>query len=267
MGLGLVTLTGCTAKNESNLESDGKVNTSISLNVKQADLIADITDNVKYLNKDYLYDLDSLDDDDNINVIITLAKDGLSDSYNANSKGYNSLGDYVASDYANSKIRGMKKEQNKLANELLENKFINDVNHSYTTLFNGFSANTTYGQFKKLQKANLGIGLVISEVYGETDYTSTSSSSYDAVTNFVNVYGTGIFDSSGVGYDGTNTSVAILDSGFDIHHTVFQNMPNEADIMISKKDVDSVLAKLEEMNESAYVIGEVTNSGEVNLKW
>ena len=38
-------------------------------------------------------------------------------------------------------------------------------------------------------------------------------------------------------------------------------------LALDKKDVDSVLAKLEEMNEPAYVIGEVTNSGEVNLKW
>ena len=40
---------------------------------------------------------------------------------------------------------------NKLANELLENKFINDVNHSYTTLFNGFSTNCSkfcYSVFK-----------------------------------------------------------------------------------------------------------------------
>ena len=38
-------------------------------------------------------------------------------------------------------------------------------------------------------------------------------------------------------------------------------------LAVDKKDVDSVLAKLKEMNEPAYVIGEVTNSGEVNLKW
>ena len=38
-------------------------------------------------------------------------------------------------------------------------------------------------------------------------------------------------------------------------------------LAVDKKDVDLVLAKLDEMNEPAYVIGEVTNSGEVNLKW
>ena len=36
---------------------------------------------------------------------------------------------------------------------------------------------------------------------------------------------------------------------------------------VEDKDVDVVLNKLNEINEKAYVIGKVTNSGEVDLKW
>ena len=36
---------------------------------------------------------------------------------------------------------------------------------------------------------------------------------------------------------------------------------------VEDKDVDVVLNKLAEINEKAYVIGKVTNSGEVDLKW
>ena len=36
---------------------------------------------------------------------------------------------------------------------------------------------------------------------------------------------------------------------------------------VEEKDVDLVLNKLSEINEKAYVIGKVTNSGEVDLKW
>ena len=152
-GLGLLTLTGCSAENSDGVPSTEKLNNSISLNVKQADLIADITDNEKYLNKDYLYEIDGLDNEDTINIIITLSNEGLSDSFNSNSKGYSSLGDYANSNYANSKIRQMKNEQNKFAKELLENEYINKINHSYTTLFNGFSATTTYGQLNKLERS------------------------------------------------------------------------------------------------------------------
>ena len=36
---------------------------------------------------------------------------------------------------------------------------------------------------------------------------------------------------------------------------------------VEDKDVDTVLAKLKEINEEGYVIGKVTDSGEVDLKW
>ena len=36
---------------------------------------------------------------------------------------------------------------------------------------------------------------------------------------------------------------------------------------VNSKDVDSILGKLKDINESAYVIGKVTDSGEVDLKW
>ena len=36
---------------------------------------------------------------------------------------------------------------------------------------------------------------------------------------------------------------------------------------VENKDVDTVMAKLKEINEEGYVIGKVTDSGEVDLKW
>ena len=241
MSMGILALTGCSVENS---KDEIKVNNpskdeKISLNVHQADLIADITDNERYLNKEYLYDLVSLDDSDKINIIVTLDNEGLADLYNEDGRRFSSLSEYAKGSYANGIINEMNYDQELLSNQLIKERYINSVNHYYTTLFNGFSANTTYGQYKKLVSADLGLNITISEVYTEPEYKITSSSDYDAVTNFVNVYGTGIFDSSGVGYDGENTAVAVLDSGFDIHHTVFQNMPNTP--MITRNEVDAVL--------------------------
>ena len=169
-----------------------------------------------------------------INIIVTLSKNGLADSYNNSNHGYDSLSEYVNTITVSSEIAEMTSEQDELASELLKKKLISKVNHSYTTLFNGFSATTTYGQYKKLLKANYDVDVVISEVYSEPKYQVLSSDTdYDAVVNEVDVYETGIFNSSGVGYDGNNTAVAILDSGYDIHHTVFQNMPDQPAISMS----------------------------------
>ena len=240
VGIGVFGLTSCNVENsDDNLNINNSSNEKISLNIHQTDLIADITDNEKYLNKNYLYDLVSLDDSDKINIIVTLDSGGLADEYNKNKGNYNSLSEYAEGSYATSLARQMNLEQDILSRELFKENFINNVNHKFTTLFNGFSAETTYGQYKKLVKANLGVNVTVSEVYTEPEYKMTSSSSYEEVVNFVNVYGTGIFNSSGVGYDGENTAVAILDSGFDIHHTVFQNMPKTP--MITRNDVDAVL--------------------------
>ena len=38
-------------------------------------------------------------------------------------------------------------------------------------------------------------------------------------------------------------------------------------LAVDEKDVDSIMALLKEINEPAYVIGKVTNSGELDLKW
>jgi len=239
----MLMLVGCSfsqINNESSL-ADGE---KIKLNLSQSQLIADFTGNEKYLNKDILGEIDVLDDDDVINVIVTLEKEGLSDSFT--DYNYDSVSEYADSKDADKEIRRMKSFQEDYASALLEKNYINKVNHSYTALFNGFSATTTYGQFKKLQKAGYDIDLTISEVYSKPEVETKSFSSYETVINYVDVYGTGIFNSSGVGYDGGNTAVAILDSGFDIHHTVFQNMPN--DPMISMEEVQDVLYETKAYN-------------------
>ena len=240
----LFLLVGCSTKlteeNQEQIDTDNKV----KLNVYQSDLIASITDNEKYLNKDLLYSIDMLEDSDLVNVIISLKSTGLVDSYNDNNQGYRTLNEFASSRYASSSVKTMNAEQQAIVKTLIDGGYINEVKHNFTTLFNGFSATTTYGQLKALEKAGFDINVSISEVYSEPEYNVSSVSNAevskgDTVTNFVNVYETGIFNSSGVGYDGNNTSVAILDSGFDVHHTVFQNMPDQP--MLSIKDVEKVL--------------------------
>lgn len=233
----LCLLTSCgVAKNDgsgSSLKADSQ-----RLNISQADLIAQITDNEKYLNPNLLYDVKGLDDSDKIGVIVTLDSDGVADSYFTNSRGYKSVGDYALSGAGAEEADAMIRNQKALADFLLKKGLIEEINHSYTTLFNGFSAQTTYGQYKQLLKLNLAEKISISEVYAAPQSVSTGQT---AVENVVDVYETGIFNSSNVDYDGENTAVAILDSGFDVHHTVFQTMPQNP--MITKSDVREVLSQ------------------------
>ena len=230
---------GCNFDDAIDKISDTVEGERIKLNIEQSDLIASFTNNEKYLNKDLFKELNILDDEDLVNIIITLNDKGLMDSYGQNNYGFLTIGEFADSRYANSEIKTMAKDQEEVINELISKGYIESANHSYTTLFNGFSAKTTYGKLKELEKAGYDFNITISEVYAMPEYTTKGLDSYEAVVNYVDVYGTGIFDSSDCGYDGSNTSVAILDSGFDIHHTVFQDMPKEQ--MITMDDVQSVL--------------------------
>ena len=132
--------------------------------------------NVKYLNKDLLYSIDMLEDDDVVNVIISLKSTGLVDSYNDNNQGYRTLNEFASSRYATSSVKTMNAEQQAMVKTLIDGGYINEVKHNFTTLFNGFSATTTYGQLKALEKAGFDINVSISEVYSEPEYNVASVS-------------------------------------------------------------------------------------------
>lgn len=58
------------------------------------------------------------------------------------------------------------------------------------------------------------------------------------------MYDTGIFNSGSVSYTGKGTSVAVLDSGFDLSHPVFSTMPDVEDdkLTVTRDSVSAVLA-------------------------
>lgn len=92
----LLLLVGCGIGTEKGEEVPD--NEKISLNLSQADLIADITDNKRYLNEKYLYSVDTLNDSDIISVIITVKSEGLIDYYQKDNQGYSSLDSYADSE-------------------------------------------------------------------------------------------------------------------------------------------------------------------------
>ena len=65
--------------------------------------------------------------------------------------------------------------------------------------------------------------VIVSEVYETEAYENV------LVDNAVNVYDTGIFDSSNFEYQGEGTVVAVLDTGLDYYHTAFATSNFHAD--------------------------------------
>ena len=108
------------------------------------------------------------------------------------------------------------------------------VGYHYNAMFNGFAAEIRYGDLAALEKDASVDTVILSETYLMPQ---------DITTNNVNVYETGIYDSSNLDYDGSGTVVAILDTGLDYSHSAFQNQPMGA-LALTRDDISAVFNDL-----------------------
>lgn len=111
-----------------------------------------------------------------------------------------------------------------------------DLTYSYTTVLNGFSMKLPYGKLDEVRSLNGVKNVWVAEQYSlpedlsADDYTISMSSSTGMV---------GSTEANAMGYDGTGTIVAILDTGFMKDHEAFSVMPTNT--KYSKSDIASLL--------------------------
>ena len=168
-----------------------------------------------YLNSSVMFELPStVKDDDQISVIITVDVANLMDAYEAGDKTM-SFKDYALhSEEAADINKQIAEERAKVLALLDEQKISYKTGDSYNTLLSGFEISITAKDFNATCKSLTdGQGIIVSEVYEKCET--------QLVENEVNVYSTGIFNSSGAGYDGSGMVVAVLDTGLDSNHTAF----------------------------------------------
>ncbi len=119
---------------------------------------------------------------------------------------------------------------------------IRETSYRYTGVFNGFAAKVRYGDIAKIEAREEVSSVILSNTY----------ESPKAITeNDVNVQDTGIFNSIGVGYDGTGTVVAVLDTGTDYTHEVFDMELDPDKMAITKDDVAAAVPYLSATSMSA----------------
>ena len=203
--------------NNSNNETSGKLQV-LNANVDMTQLSS-----VDRIKAEYLIKNQGYLSDDIVDVIIELDDDALIDNYLENEKDYESVGAYAYSKDGGKATTNINKAQTSLINSLTKKGLIKEIDHQYRTIINGFSTSIKYGDLQKLEGYTGIKNVVIQDTYNLPQ--STKSNTGSAVQNLVDVYETGIFNSSTVDYDGEGTAVAILDSGFDCSHEVFRLQP------------------------------------------
>ncbi|MBR6514148.1 MAG: leucine-rich repeat protein [Clostridia bacterium] len=169
----------------------------------------------QYLDNSVMFELpEGIGDDEEISVIVTLDRVDIMEAYE-NSNKTMSFTDYATvSDDASEIRRANATDKAQFLADLDELGVAYTTGEDYDTVLSGFELLIKAGDFKKTaSNLSAGMDIIVGEVY-EAQKT-------ELVENEVNVFETGIFDSSDSGYDGTGMVVAVLDTGLDYNHTAF----------------------------------------------
>ncbi len=177
-------------------------------------------------------------DNDVISVIVKSEAECLYDAYKS-SGSKKSFSEYMSSDEATPVKEKIAKE-NEALKKILDDKSIDyKTGASYDTILSGFEILIEAKSFKDTALSLDGYATtIVGEVY--------NPAKTELVENKVNVYETGIFDSSSYKYDGTGMVVAVLDTGLDYTHTAFSlanfGVKDESKLGLKYQDIVNLLA-------------------------
>ena len=196
------------------------------------------TNKEQYYNNSVIHKLpDTVKLTDDISVIISTKSTTLLDAYD-NSGSKLDFEEYVYSAEGDSVKAEIARENSDIVNQLDALGVNYKMGASYNVVLAGFEIVIKAADFEAVAKKLQGRATtIVGEVY--------ESAKTELVENNVDVYDTGIFDSSSFPYDGTGMVVAVLDTGLDYTHTAFSTSNFTADrnkLGLTKDRVQALVA-------------------------
>lgn len=247
----LVCVFACWSCTESS-SNIGNSNSTQELEIFRTDFKVDQEQRLSKIKAENLKKNNGYLDSDEIVVLINLSNEPLIDTYNNYySSKVKSVSEYASTDAGVRQLKAIKAEQDALINELKTEGLILSVENTYSTITNAVAVKIKYGNLKTINSLKSVSSTIISDTFNLPKSTTDAS----AIVNDVDVYDTGIYKSDCVDYTGKGTAVAILDSGFDCSHTVFQH---DIDVeMITRSDVRNLLPSTNAANAFYKGTGEL----------
>ncbi len=201
---------------------------------KKEDIKSDLT---QYYDESVMQKLPQNTEDEIISVIIETKAKSVLDCFNAASKitSAATVAEYaVTADGRTASINAVR-ESDKILSLLDVAGVEYETGNRYEVVFGGVEILINSSDFEKAKNA---VGdratLIVGEVYSQCET--------QVVENDVNVYETGIFDSSDSQYDGTGTVIAVLDTGLDYTHTAFSAEGFKGTDVMKEKLTPSLIA-------------------------
>ena len=216
---------------------DAVVLSSQELEIFNSDFKMSEEQSVSRVKAEYLLKNGGYRSRDEVGAIVQLKDEALIDVYLNDIEAGDRIGEY-AIDKGAPRIRSIQYNQSMLSNKLLGNNLVKSVNNSYSTIINALAVTVEYGKIEEINALPEVEAVILSNTYNFPQAAEVPST----VTNNVDVYDTGIFNSSSVEFTGKGTAVAILDSGFDCSHSVFARQP-EGELWLTQQDISSKLAE------------------------
>ena len=172
-------------------------------------------DYTDYLNNSVMFKLpDQIGDNDEISVIVTVDTANVMDIYEKGDK-TQSLSNLASDKKLISEIKAnVSREKEKVLKELRSKNVSFKEGDEYCTVLSGFELLIKAKDYKDVCLCIYnGMDIIVGESY--------KVAQTELVENEVNVFETGIFDSSKAGFDGSGIVVAVLDTGLDSNHSAF----------------------------------------------
>ena len=209
---------------------------------KMSDEYTAALDNTQFFNNDLISTLSKLNSnsDGSRRIIVEFDSKAQLDLYLESQtlqRDYTNFTKYVNAKAGMAYAEILEREQSSFLTKLDKIDVEYEYRHSYTSILNAVSIEVDSSDIAAISKIDGVKNIILSEVYAEPTVEPT--------INVVDVYGTGIYDSSDVAYKGDGMLVAVLDSGFDVAHNAFSTMPTT-----QKIDLDDVKNVFDNLNAS-----------------
>ncbi|MBO5214803.1 MAG: leucine-rich repeat protein [Clostridia bacterium] len=202
-------------------------------------------DVTKYFDDSVVFKLpETASTSDRISVIVDMNTETVMDAYEASGSDM-LIKDFVLTDEARATASDVAVKNFSALRKLTQAGVTYALGEQYDTLIGGFEISIDPADFAKVASVLPEAELIVGETYEEC--------ATEVVTNEVDVYETGIFDSSKSQYQGDGVVVAVLDTGLDYTHTAFSvdNFTTTTEALT----FDKVSAKISQTAAAGYTPG------------